>query len=568
MQFTIEINGVKTVAKRGETILTVLQRNGIKVPTLCCMAGFSPTGSCRMCVVEVEGMSTLVPACSHPVEEWMQIKTHSPRVIKARRTLVELLLANHPDDCLYCDRAGTCELQKIASELYIRERKYHPRKPSVQIDRNCSSIERDPGKCILCERCIRVCDDVIGVNAIEIIGRGSHSMIGTSYNKGLNFHACIKCGQCILVCPTNALKEKNNTQQVIDALNNPDLHPVIQLSPTAAISVAEEYSLKPGKDLLHRISAALRKIGFMEIYDTALAADINTLEIATALADRIRNKEKMPLFTGNCPSWVYYAGNFLPDYKNHLTTVNAPQQIMGALIKTSFNTGPEKKIFSVAVSPCTADKQEAERYPSLISGEKNVDVVLTNRELIKILRHFGIDMNVIEPGFAEAGYGMRGSSGRLYGISGGTAESILRSFNYVMTGQELNPLKVSELRGPKGRKEYRIKVGKVHFTFVAINGLQNVKPLLDEIAAGRTDIQLVEVMTCPGGCINGGGQRYTTDEKFLKSRSRAIYDADDEEMIKVAHKNPAVTAIYADHVQTPLKEVDLNYLSGIQTPAI
>ncbi len=568
MQFTIEINGVKSVAKRGETILTVLQRNGIKVPTLCCMAGFSPTGSCRMCIVEVDGLSTLVPACSHPVEEWMQIKTHSPRVIKARRTLVELLLANHPDDCLYCDRAGTCELQKIASELNIRERKYHPRKPSVLIDRNCSSIERDPGKCILCERCIRVCDDVIGVNAIEIIGRGSNSIIGTSYNKGLNFSACIKCGQCIMVCPTNALKEKDSTQQVIEALNNPQLHPVIQLSSTVGISIAEEYGLKPGKDLANRLSVALRKIGFMEIHDTSLGADINTLEIAAKLVEKIRNKEKMPLFTGCCPSWVYYARKFRPEFMESVTSVKSPQQIMGALIKTYMNRDSKKKVFSVAVSPCTAKKEEADQDHPLLTGEKNVDVALTTRELMKILRHFGMDLNAIEPGFSETGYGMRGSSGRLYGISGGAAESILRSFHFLMTGQELNPLKVSELRGPKGRKEYRIKIGKQSYTFVAINGLQHVKPLLDEIAAGRNDIHLVEVMTCPGGCINGGGQRYGTDEKALKSRAKAIYDAADEEMIKVAHKNPAVADIYAGRMDALQSELNLEYIPNIKPAAV
>lgn len=551
MQFTIEINGVKAVAKRGETILSVLQRSGIRVPTLCCMAGFSPTGSCRMCIVEVDGIKNLLPACSSPVEEWMQIRTHSPRVIRARKTIVELLLANHPDDCLYCDRAGTCELQKIASELNIRERKYHTRRPSVMIDRNCSSIERDPGKCILCERCIRVCDETIGVNAIEIIGRGSKSIIGTSLNKGLNQQSCIKCGQCIMVCPTNALKEKDHTGKVIDALNDPALYPVIQLSSTITVSIAEEFGLKTGKDLISRVTMALRKIGFKEIYDTSLGADINTMEMAARLVEKIKNKEKMPLFTSCCPSWVSYVEAFQPGIKTDLAAVKSPQQIMGTLIREYFKPAGEKKIFSVAVMPCTAKKQEADLDPAG-DKEKNVNAVLTTRELFRLLRHYGLDLNAIDPGLTETGYGNRGSSGRLYGVSGGASESIIRSFYYMMTGQEINPMKITELRGTKGRKEFRLKIAKSTYTFVAINGLQYIKPLLDEISAGRNDVQLVEVMVCPGGCINGGGQRFGSDEKASRSRSRAIYDADEEEMIKVAHKNPAVTAVYAGLLGTPL----------------
>jgi iron-only hydrogenase group A len=541
MIFTIEINGQTVSARRGETILSVLNRTGIRVPTLCNLAGFTPTGSCRMCVVEVEGMPGLVTACSHPVEEWMKIHTHSPRVMKARKTVVELLLANHPDDCLYCDRSGKCELQDLASELNIKERHYRHRKTSVLTDRNCNSIERDPSKCILCGRCIRVCDEVIGVSAIEIVGRGSKSLIGTTQNKGLNAQACVKCGQCIMVCPTAALKEKNSYQSVIDALNNKELFPVVQISPGVQGSIAEDLGIKGGKDLQLLLGTALRRMGFRQVFDTSASADFMIMEISKQLAQRIRDKEKMPLFTSCCPSWVRFVDESRPELKKHLAATDSPMKIMGAWIRERFadrmNIGKEK-IFSVAVMPCTSKKHEA--AASAENAEACIDAVLTTRELIRMLRLYGIDFSTLEPENAEFGLGVRGSAGRLSGIAGGETEAVARTLHFQLTGQELNPGKVNDLRGLKHRKETRIKVGRSTYGFAAVSGLANARQLLDEIENGRSDLLMVEVMACPFGCINGGGQRLGTDEKALKSRMKALYDADEEEMIKVAHKNPAI----------------------------
>ena len=294
MQFNIEINNIPVSAKRGETIKNVLDRMGIRVPTLCYMNGFSPTGGCRMCVVEVDGIDGLVPSCSYPVAEWMKIKTHSPKVLKARRVLVELLLANHPDDCLYCERSGCCGLQDLAAEMNVGERKYHKSRQKIQIDKNCSSIVRDPAKCVLCGRCIRVCDEIIGVSAIEIIGRGTESRIGTSYNKGLNTETCVKCGQCIMVCPTGALTEKSNIQTVINALNNPALFTVVQFSPTVPASIAEFFNIKASKDLLNLLRSALKKIGFRQVFDTSMAADLNIMEEAAYFIERFQSGEKLP----------------------------------------------------------------------------------------------------------------------------------------------------------------------------------------------------------------------------------------------------------------------------------
>lgn len=546
MVFSIEINGRKTSAKSGETILTVLNRNGVKVPTLCYLAGFSPTGACRMCVVEVEGMPELVTSCSHPVEEWMKIHTHSPRVLKARKTLVELLLASHPDDCLYCDRSGLCELQTMAEDLQIRDRKFRGRKPSVTVDRNCASVERDPSKCILCGRCIRVCDEVIGVSAIEIIGRGTRNTIGTTQNKGLNIKACVKCGQCILVCPTGALRERSSTQALYDALQKPGLYPVAQLTPAVTVSIAESLGLRTARDPFPYLKAALLRIGFREVHETSVASDLQAMEIASILVARIKTKEKMPLFTSCCPAWVSAIRTFRPSFIPYLSALRSPMLTLGRLVKDHRAPGTgidPANVFSVAVTTCTAAKTEA--FHENGSG-KPVDLVITSRELIRLFRLFGIDFSSLEPDSTEAPESLRGTAGQLSGTAGGTMEGLLRTFYFQMTGQELPGTRVMEMRGQKNRKEIRLKIGKQTYGFMAVNGLHQAKLLVDEIENGRSDLLMVEVMACPSGCINGGGQPYGSDEKSLKNRAKNLYDSDEAEMIRQSHKNPMVTSLFRD----------------------
>ncbi len=552
MLLTIEINGQQVSAKRGETILTVLNRIGVKVPTLCFFGSLSPTGSCRMCVVEVEGLTHLVPACSHQVEEWMQIHTHSPRVLKARKALVELLLANHPDDCLYCDRNGSCELQDLSEELQVRERRYPSSHKPVQIDKTCASIQRDPGKCVLCGRCSRVCTEIIGISAIDSVGRGSSTRIGTSYNKGLNYHACVKCGQCIMSCPTAALTERKSLPQVIEALGNPDLYPVVQFSPTVPGAIAEEFGLKSNKDIMNILRSALKKIGFRQSFDVSLASDITIMEEAALFLERW--PRKTTLFTSCCPSWVRYIEVFRPEFVEYLSPVKSPQQIMGALIKqyiTSSAGIKSEKVFVVSVMPCTSKKTEADVEGN---GTRSVDAVITIRELVKLIRLLGIDLNNLEPEPAENAFSISSSSGRLFGVSGGHLEGLMRSIHFLNTGQELNPIKINDLRGLKPKKESRMRINKLPVNVVAVNGLANAIALMDEIAAGRDDIHIVEVMACPGGCINGGGQKIGTDEKMLKSRMKALYDIDEEEIVKVAHKNPTLNELFDKFLSKPNSE--------------
>ena len=554
MLFNIEINDQQVSAKRGETIKNVLDRIGIHVPTLCFMEGFTPTGGCRICVVEVEGVNGLVPSCSHHVTEWMKIKTHSPQVLKARKVLVELLLASHPDDCLYCERSGNCGLQDLATEMNIRERKYHGKKENIQIDKACPAIVRDPSKCVLCGRCIRVCDETIGVSAIDIVGRGSSSRIGTSYNKGLNIQNCVKCGQCIMVCPTGALTEKPGYQTVIDALHNSSLFPVVQFSPTVPASIAEIFGLKASKDLLNLLRAALKAMGFRQIFDISMTADLTIMEEAAEFIDRLNNHGKLPMITSCCPSWVRFVEETKPQLLPYLSTIRSPQQIMGRLIKkyiaSSAGQKPEN-VFIVSVMPCTAKKYEADNDRMKDDSLRYVDAVITTRELARIIRLMGIDFSGLEPEPSDTAFGMRSSAGNLFGVSGGHLEGLLRTIQYKMTGLDTNSIKINELRGLKNKKEARIKLGKQVIHVMAVNGLANAKILAEDVVAGRDDFQLIEVMACPYGCINGGGQKLNSDEKNLKSRMKALYDVDDEEMIKVAHKNPIIMELYEKFLAKP-----------------
>ena len=554
MQFNIEINDQEVSAKRGETIKNVLDRIGVHVPTLCYMEGFSPTGGCRMCVVEVDGVAELVPSCSHQVTEWMKIKTHSPRVLKARKILVELLLASHPDDCLFCVRNGSCELQDLASKMNIRERKYHGKRQQVQIDKACSSIERDPAKCLLCGRCIRICDEVIGAFAIDVVGRGSDSRIGTSYNKGLNMQTCVKCGQCIMVCPTAALTEKSNFQKVLDALNNHDLFPVIQFSPTVPATVAEALNIKASKDVLNLLRAVLKKMGFNQVFDTSMAGDLTIMEEAAAFMDRMNNNGKLPMLTSCCPSWVQFVEESKPKLLPNLSTAASPQQSMGRLIKNYITSSASQKpenVFVVSVMPCTSKKHEASTDRMKDGIALNVDAVITTRELVKLIRLLGIDMNSLDPEPSDTAFSMRSSAGNLFGVAGGHLEGLVRTISFMMTGQEMNSLKISELRGLKHKKEARVKIGKTIINVAAVSGLANAKLLLDDIEAGRADYQIIEVMTCPFGCINGGGQPLGTEEKNLKTRMKSLYDVDDEEIIKVAHRNPIILDLYDKFLAKP-----------------
>ena len=553
MVFDIEVNGKQYKASRGETILEALNRNGIKVPTLCKMESFSPTGACRLCVVEVEGKKGLIPSCSYPVEEWMKIRTHSNRVINARKTIVELLLANHPDDCLYCVRNGNCELQNLAIELNIKERIFFSEKHSFKKDKSSLSIERDPSKCILCGRCVRVCEEQQNVSAIDFINRGNEIFIGTSFNKGLNLSSCINCGQCILVCPTGAITEKSHIPGVIDALNNPKKVVIGHYAPTVTVSIAEELGLKPGKDISGIINSALKRLGFDIVFDTAFGADITTIEVANELETRLNENNNLPLLSSCCPSWVQYIEEFYPELIPNLSIVKSPQQILGSLIKNYYakinNINPED-IYNVAIMPCTAKKFEAQREEMTTSGISDNDAVFTTREFLKILHQYGIDLQNIDPHNADQPFATRSSAGKLFGTIGGLTESVIRTLHYNLTGKELKEYRINSARNTKDKKIFSVTIGKTEFNFAIISGLKHVPEIIKEIKNGQSKLHFIEVMACPGGCVNGGGQILNVTQKSLKARIKGLYDIDDSEMIRVSHKNPIAKDLYKDFLKT------------------
>ena len=554
---TFEADGRTIQANEGETILTALKREGIQVPTLCHMEGLPPSGACRLCVVEVEGSPTLTPACSFPVAPGMKIKTRSPKVLEARRTNVELLLSNHPDDCLYCARNGKCDLQTLSMEMGIRQRLYRGKKTTRELDVSSPSILRDPDKCILCGRCVRVCEEVQGISAIDFVNRGSRAFIGTAFDTGLNLSSCVNCGQCVLVCPTGALSETSSLADVVAALSDPDKLVVAQHAPAVSVSLAEEFGVKPGTDLDGKMVAALRRVGFDRVFDTSFAADLTIMEEGSELVHRIKTGGVLPMLTSCSPGWIKFVEEFYPEFIPNISTCKSPQQMMGAVIKSFFaqrEAVDPAKIVSVSIMPCTANKFECSR-PEMAPGHiPDVDYVLTTRELGQLLRMFGIDLAAMEPEGADTPFGERSSAGKIFGASGGVMEAAVRSAYFLITGKEYPDLKIQPIRGMHGCKEVRLNIDGLELGAAVVSGLGQARKLLDQIKAGRKDLHFIEVMTCPGGCINGGGQPLKADLEAVKSRMQALYKIDREEQLRVSHRNKWVLRLYEEFLGKPLSE--------------
>jgi len=551
----IEVNGKTIEAKPGEMLLQSLRRAGIHVPTLCHMENLFPSGACRMCVVEVEGRPNLVPSCAFPVVPGIKVKTHSPRAMNARKTIIELLLANHPDDCLYCTRNSNCSLQELSAELGVRQRLYAGVKNDYKIDQSSPSITRDPAKCILCGKCVRVCEEVQGVSAIDFTRRGSRTIVGTAFNEGLNVSSCINCGQCIVVCPTGALSERSSIREVLAALDDRDKFVVVQHAPAVSVTLGELLQIKPGKDVVGMMTAALRTLGFQRVFDTSFTADLTIMEEGSELVQRLTTGGVLPMFTSCSPGWIKFVEQFYPEFAPNLSTCKSPQQMMGALIKNFWaqREGIDpRKIFSVSIMPCTAKKFEANRPELGRDGMPDIDAVLTTRELAQVIRMRGIDVHALEPQGADSPFGERSSAGKLFGATGGVMEAALRSAYYLVTGQEMPNLKVQAVRGLKGVKEARVNVGDLDLGVAVVSNLGNARRLLDEIKNGRHDLHFIEVMTCPGGCIAGGGQPLGLGTGNIVARMKALYQIDRDAPLRTSHHNPWVQRLYTEFLGQPL----------------
>lgn len=554
---TIEVNGRPVEAQENEMLLSVLRRAGVKIPTLCNMSGLVPTGACRMCVVEVEGQRGLIPSCAYPVTGTMKVKTHSTRAVRARKTIVELLLANHPDDCLYCIRNGNCDLQTLAEELGVRQRRYSGERSRHKLDTSSPSIVRDPEKCILCGKCVRVCEEIQGVAALDFIGRGSRTKIGTAFDEGLNVSSCVNCGQCVMVCPTGALREQSHLKEVIAALNDPEKFVVVQHAPSISVTLGEEFGVSPGTDVVGAMTTALRRLRFDRVFDTGFTADLTIMEEASELVHRVKNGGRLPMLTSCSPGWIKFVETFYPEFTGNLSTCKSPQQMMGAVIKSYFAERegiPPEKIYSVSIMPCTAKKFEAGRPEMGHHGIADIDAVLTTRELARMIRMRGLDLRDMEPDTADTPFGERTTAGKLFGASGGVMEAALRTAHYLITGRELqNPL-IEAVRGPKGIKEARVQINGLDVGVAVANGLGQARELLEQLRAGRKDLHFIEIMTCPNGCIGGGGQPVATNLDAVRARMEALYTIDRAESCRTSHGNQAVKRLYDEYLGEPLGE--------------
>jgi NADH-quinone oxidoreductase subunit G/NADP-reducing hydrogenase subunit HndD len=500
-------------------------------------------------------MGGLVPSCSYPAAEGMKVKTNTPTILKTRRQIVELLLANHPDDCLYCARNGKCDLAELARENGVRDRVFRGARKRMEKDISSPAIVRDPEKCILCGKCVRTCEEIQGVSAIDFINRGSKAFVGTAFNEGLNVSSCINCGQCILVCPTAALTEHNYVQEVLRVLADPGKTVVVQHAPAVSVSIAEEFGAKPGTDFDGQMVAAMRRAGFKRVFDTSFTADLTIMEEGSELLKRVTEGGVLPMFTSCSPGWIKFVETFYPEFIPNLSTCKSPQQMMGAVIKSYWakreNLDP-RDIVSVSVMPCTAKKFECNRGEMGRDYVPDVDYVLTTRELAELFRIVGIDPASLEPEGADSPFGERSSAGKLFGASGGVMEAAIRTAYALLTGEEMKDYRIQDLRGMKGSKELRVQAGPVELGAAVVSSLGQARKLMEEIKAGRKDLQFIEVMTCPGGCINGGGQPIGADMESVKARMAALYTIDREDHLRVSHKNAEVKRLYDEFLGKPL----------------
>ena len=556
VNFTIDGQSIQ-VAK-DTTIFEAAKKVNINIPHLCYHESLSIYGACRICMVEIEGRPRLEPSCATIVEEGMVVKTNTKRVRRARKMNVELLLANHPEDCLTCDRNQTCELRELAYDLGIRELRFEKgRKYHYEMDVSSPSIIRDPNKCILCSRCIRVCLEIQAVGVIDFVNRGGRTQVLTFLNKGLDNVECTNCGQCILVCPTGALREKTVVDEVWEAISNPKKFVVVQTAPAVRAAIGEEFGMPPGSLVTGKMAAALRRLGFDKIFDTQFGADLTIMEEAHELVERIKNKGALPMITSCSPGWIKYIEHFFPDCLKHLSTCKSPQQMFGVIAKTYYadkiNRRPEDMCV-VSIMPCTAKKFEAKRPEMKDSGVQDVDAVLTTREAARMIKEAGIDfVNLPDEEFDEP-LGISTGAATIFGATGGVMEAALRTAYEVVTGKTLEKIEFDEVRGMEGLKKAKVVFNGLELKVAVAHGLSNAKILLEEIKKGESVYHFIEVMACPGGCLGGGGQPMPTNLEVRNKRAASIYREDEGKSIRKSHENPAIIALYKEFLSKPLGE--------------
>lgn len=560
----IKINGIPFKVKENTTILEAAKLVQVKIPTLCNHPDLPPSAACGMCIVKVKGSPKMIRACATFVEEGMDIITHDPEIVEVRKTVLELILSSHPNDCLQCPRNGNCELQKLAGDFGIRDVAFPQILVNHPADKSTQSLELNPEKCVKCGRCVEVCQIMQNVWAIEFIGRGFNMRIAPSADTFLNDSPCVKCGQCTAHCPVGALYEKDDTPIVWKGLRDPEKHKVVQIAPATRVAVGEAFGLEPGTLTTGKIYTALRRLGFDAVFDTNFGADLTIMEEASEFVERFLHKKgPLPLITTCCPGWVDYLEKFYPEMIPHFSTAKSPHQMVGVLSKTYYaqkNKIDPAKIFMVSIMPCTAKKYEITRTEEMFaSGYQDIDVVLTTREFTRMIKAAGIDFLNLPDSEADLILGEYTGAGTLFGATGGVMEAALRTAYYFITKKELRDIDFVETRGLEGIKTGKININGTEVRIAVAHGLANVEQILLEVkAAQQTGKEIpyhfIEVMACRGGCVGGGGQPYGATDEIRKKRAMGIYEDDRSSEIRCSHQNPYIKAIYDEFLGSPLSE--------------
>lgn len=566
---SITINGQAVTAEPGMTVLQAAQSAGLRIPTLCHHPDLPPMGACRVCLVEIEGERALQPSCTYPVREGMVIQTHSPTVRQARRTVVELLLSDHPSDCTACARNKNCELQSLAEELGIREVRVKAPAPGHAADASSLAVVRDPDKCILCRRCIQTCDQIQGVSGLRIKGRGYDSVVGAPFDTPLGHALCVNCGQCINRCPTGALTEKTQIPEVWAALEDPTTFTVVQTAPAVRIALGEALGMPVGEIVTGKMTSALRLLGFDRVFDTDFTADLTIMEEGFELIKRVKEGGVLPQLTSCSPGWIKFIEHFYPELLPNVSSCKSPQQMFGALAKTYFaeQAGVDPaQMKVVSIMPCVAKKFEAARPEMCDSGYRDVDYVLTTRELAQMIKEKGIEFAALPESDYDDPLGESTGAAVIFGATGGVMEAALRTAYEVLTGERLEDVNIEAVRGMEGVREATVMVGDLPVKAAVAHGLANAAQVLDKIVAGEADYHFVEIMCCPGGCLGGGGQPIPTSPEIRKQRAAAIYQADRDLPIRRSHENPSIKAIYEKFLGEPLSHKSHHLLHTEYTP--
>ena len=555
---TLTINGQTVQAPKNSTILEAARSAGIYIPTLCYHPELAPEGACRLCVVEASGARSLVASCVYPVAEGMVVKTNTPKVRAARRMVVELLLANHPKDCLSCQKSGDCELQKIAADLGLRKIRFEGgARKAHTIDGSNPSLVRDQEKCILCGRCIRVCRDVQGMNVYSFANRGFDTIVSTAFELDLGQVACSFCGQCASVCPTGSIVERDDTEKVWDAINDPDKVVIVQTAPSVRVAIGEELGMEPGSIVTGKMVAALRHLGFDKVFDTDFSADLTIMEEGYEFIDRLQNGGVLPMITSCSPGWVNMIELKYPELLDHLSSAKSPQQMFGAVAKTYFaeKAGIDPaKIVSVSVMPCTAKKAEAARPEMCASGYRDVDIVITTRELGRMIREAGIDFKHLNEEQFDSPLGTGTGAGVIFGTTGGVMEAALRTVADVLTGENLPRVDYNEVRGMEYTREAELEIAGKKVKIAVVHTLKSAMAMMERVKNGTADYQFIEVMACPGGCIGGGGQPVPVNAEIRKLRREGLFDCDRANELRKSHENPEIIELYKTWLGKPLGE--------------